>query len=201
MKKCLLFLIILLQYGCHHNWDTVPNWKGFSESERFVAADDINSLSVVGVPVEELNTASVGTKEGIVTLCVEPDVKEELLTPHTVFLDAGLKDIRIYADRVLFRQKSGENIADYFNVVNAYANKYRWPFHKVLALGTARLNVSINEWNRDFIPHVQCRDFWIQFAEQPTEQYDEITFTVAMDILLPDGGERTLTGSVKVVFE
>ena len=44
-------------------------------------------------------------------------------------------------------------------------------------------------------------DIAVKFAEQPTEQYEEVTFTVAMDILLPDGGERTLTGSVKVAFE
>ena len=43
--------------------------------------------------------------------------------------------------------------------------------------------------------------FKLTFAEVPAEKYDEITFTVAMDILLPDGGERTLTGSVKVAFE
>ena len=201
MKKWMLIFFLLSLVGCF-GWEEYPYNDDASELDKFVAADDVSSLSVVEILKEELNAAFVGTKEdGFVILCVEPDVKEELLTPHTIFLDAGLKDIRIYADRVLFRHKSGENIAEYFKVVNAYGNKYRWPWSVYRGLRTATLNVSISEWNRDFIPHVQCRDFWIQFAEQPTEQYDEVTFTVAMDILLPDGGERTLTGSVKVAFE
>ena len=194
MKKWMLIFFLLSLVGCF-GWEEYPYNGGASELDKFVAADDVSSLSVVEILKEELNAAFVGTKEdGFVILCVEPDVNEELLTPSVVFLDAGLKGVRIFADKELFGYKSGENIAEYFKVVNAYGNKYRWPWSVYQGLRTATLNVPVSEWNRDFVPHVQCRDFWIQFAEQPTEQYEEITFTVAMDILLPDGGERTLIG-------
>ena len=200
MKKWILVAFLLSFVGCF-GWEEFHT-NGPSESDKFVAADDVSSLSVVEILKEKLNAAFVGTKEdGFVILCVEPDVNEELLTPSVVFLDAGLKGVRIFADKELFGHRSGENIAEYFKVVNAYGNKYRWPWSVYQGLKTATLNVPVSEWNRDFVPHVQCRDFWIQFAEQPTERYDEVTFTVSMDILLSDGGERTLTGSVKVAFE
>lgn len=200
MKKWILVAFSLSLVGCF-SWEEFHT-NGPSESDKFVAADDVSSLSVVEILKEEPNAAFVGTKEdGFVILCIEPDVKEELLTPRTVFLDAGLKDIRICANKELFGQKPEKNLSGYFKVVNAYGNKYRWPWSVYHVLRTSRLNVPVSEWNSDFVPHVQCRDFWIQFAELPAEQYDEITLMVAMDILLPDGGERTLTGSVKVAFE
>ena len=200
MKKWILVAFLLSLVGCF-GWEEYPT-GGPSEADKFVAADDVNSLSVVRVSEEEFNTVFAGTETGsLVTLCVEPCVGEENLTPYTVFLNAGLKGIRICAERELFTHKAGENISDYFTVVNAYGNIYRWPWFETQGHQTARLNVAVSEWNTLFVPHVQCRDFWIQFAEMPTEQYDEVTFMVAMDILLPDGGERTLTGSVKVAFE
>ena len=201
MKKWMLIFFLLSLVGCF-GWEEYPYNGDASELDKFVAADDVSSLSVVEILKEELNAAFVGTREdGFVILCVEPDVNEELLTPRVVFLDAGLKGVRIFADKELFGHKSGENIAEYFKVVNAYGNKYRWPWSVYHGLRTATLNVPVSEWNRDFVPHVQCRDFWIQFAEVPTEKYDEVTFTVSMTIVLPDGAERTLAGSVTATFE
>lgn len=201
MKNWISVALLLLLVGCFR-WEDHNTEGGVRESDRFVAADDVNSLRVLRVSAEEFNAVFAGTEVGgLVTLCVEPCVKEENITSHTVFLNAGLKDIRICADKELFAQKAGESITDHFKVVNAYGVVYHWPWTETQGYQTATLNVAALEWNKLFIPHVQCCDFWIQFAEVPAEKYDVITFTVAMDILLPDGGERTLTGSVKVVFE
>lgn len=61
MKKWILVAFSLSLVGCF-SWEEFQT-NGPSESDKFVAADDVSSLSVVEILKEEPNAAFVGTKE------------------------------------------------------------------------------------------------------------------------------------------
>ncbi len=201
-------MLLTLCVGCFR-WDSPPDNVDVRLSVINVD-DDVRSLQlnvVQGtVTTYSMNGVVGGENEGIstydfilgVNVC---DVDTPSAVPSVYYLNAGLKSMRISADKTLFGQPTGQQLEGYFKIAEAYNVQMRWPSYEPIDEGDAQSLTSVSNWCNGVVRFVQCRDFWIQFAEVPAEKYDEITFTVAMDILLPDGGERTLTGSVKVVFE
>ena len=112
---------------------------------------------------------------------------------------AGIKNIAISADKPLFGFGAGVDISQKFRMVSAPTLLLAtFPTFAVTCRIEDKKPTSLVEFNNSLL---SAGGYAVKFTEQPTEKYDEITFTVAMDILLPDGGERTLTGSVKVAFE
>lgn len=111
----------------------------------------------------------------------------------------GIKKIVISANKPLFGFESGVDISHKFRMVSAPTLLLAtFPTFAVTCRIEDKKPTSLVEFNNSLL---SAGGYAVKFAEVPAEKYDEITFTVAMDILLPDGGERTLTGSVKVVFE
>ena len=116
-----------------------------------------------------------------------------------IYYYAGIKKVAISADRVLFGCDAGADIAHKFRRVSAPTLLLAtFPTFAVTCRIEDEKPTNLVAFNNSLL---SAGGYAVKFAEMPAEKYDEITFTVAMDILLPDGGERTLTGSVKVVFE
>ena len=106
----------------------------------------------------------------------------------------------VTADKPLFGRVAGEELNDKFKVIYCPPLLAEFPSYDIIKKIDAEGPKLLSEMCvKPFV--LPLFDIAVKFAEVPAEKYDEITFTVAMDILLPDGGERTLTGSVKVVFE
>ncbi len=113
---------------------------------------------------------------------------------------AGIKNISISADKPLSGCGAGEDITHLLKLITVpMTSIFRFPTFEMIYGFEDEKPTNVAGLNNSLL--LCGGGYAVKFAEQPTEQYDEITFTVAMDILLPDGGERTLTGSVKVVFE
>lgn len=113
---------------------------------------------------------------------------------------AGIKNISICADKPLGGSGAGEDITHLLKLITAPMTSIsRFPTFEVIYGFEDEKPTNVTALNNSLLL-CGC-GYAVKFAEVPAEKYDEITFTVAMDILLPDGGERTLTGSVKVAFE
>ena len=112
---------------------------------------------------------------------------------------AGIKNIEVSADKVLLGYEAGVDISHKFRMVSAPTLLLAtFPTFAVTCRIEDEKPTNLVAFNNSLL---SAGGYAVKFAEVPTEKYEEITFTVAMDILLPDGGERTLTGSVKVAFE
>ncbi len=116
------------------------------------------------------------------------------------FVHTGVKNISVTTDKILFGRVSGEELNDKFEIIHCPTMLAEFPSYDVIKTIYDEAPKLLSEMcAKPFV--LPLFDIAVKFAEQPTEQYEEVTFTVAMDILLPEGGERTLTGSVKVAFE
>ena len=113
---------------------------------------------------------------------------------------AGIKNISISADKPLSGCGAGEDITHLLKLITAPMTSIsRFPTFEMIYGFEDEKPTNVTVLNNSLL--LCGGGYAVKFAEVPAEKYDEITFTVAMDILLPDGGERTLTGSVKVAFE
>ena len=116
-----------------------------------------------------------------------------------IYYYAGIRSIAISADKPLFGFEAGVDISHKFRMVSAPTLLLAtFPTFAVTCRIEDEKPTSLVSFNNSLL---SAGGYAVKFTELPTEQYEEVTFTVAMDILLPEGGERTLTSSVKVAFE
>ena len=116
------------------------------------------------------------------------------------FGHAGVRTMSVTVDKPLFGRVAGEELNDKFKVVYCPPLLAEFPSYDIIKKIDAEGPKLLSEMcAKPFV--LPIFDIAVKFADVPAEKYDEVTFNVAMDILLPDGGERTLTGSVKVAFE
>ncbi len=119
---------------------------------------------------------------------------------HAFFGHAGVRAVRVVADKPLFGRVAGAELNNKFKVVYCPPLLAEFPSYDIIKKIDAEGPKLLSEMcAKPFV--LPLFDIAVKFAEVPAEKYEEITFTVSMDILLPDGGERTLTSSVKVAFE
>ena len=149
---------------------------------------------------KKFGTAGYPTKENVNRLYEEAVRSMGKDWFELFFAHSGVKELGIVADKPLFGRVAGEELNDKFKVVYCPPLLAEFPSYDIIKKIDAEGPKLLSEMcAKPFV--LPLFDIAVKFAEVPAEKYDEITFTVAMDILLPDGGERTLTGSVKVAFE
>ena len=119
---------------------------------------------------------------------------------HAFFGHAGVRAVRVVADKPLFGRVAGAELNDKFQVVYCPPLLAEFPSYDIVKGVDDEAPRLLSDMCAKPVV-LPIFDIAVKFADVPAEKYDEVTFTVSMDILLPDGGERTLTGSVKVAFE
>lgn len=115
------------------------------------------------------------------------------------FVHAGFGDIRIKADKTLFGIEPGGDLSSHFKMIYSPELFVKFPTYEIVK-GCGESNPEeLSNWQGALLSYMW--DYVIKVKDSPTERYDYMTFTIEVDVLLPDNKMQTISNSVTVQFE
>ena len=115
------------------------------------------------------------------------------------FVHAGLGAIRVKADKRLYGIEPGEDLSSHFKMIYSPELLVKFPTYDIIK-GCGEYNPDeLSDWQGALLSYML--DYVIKVKDTPTEQYDKVTFTIEVDVQLPNDKMQTISNSITVEFE